>query len=131
VYCLDSNILIDFLRGDPKITAKIKGCIKTNQILYTTPIILCELYKGAFMSSKPDEAVTLINQLMVDIKLLDFNEQACYIFGKLFKDLQNKGKPTQIPDLMIGSITKAYSLILITRNKKDFTNISNLKIEVW
>ena len=48
---------------------------------------------------------------MVDIKLLDFNEQACYIFGKLFKDLQNKGKPTQIPDLMIGSITKAYSLI--------------------
>jgi predicted nucleic acid-binding protein len=41
------------------------------------------------------------------------------------------GKQTQEFDLMIASIAKENNLIVITRNKKHFEDIPDLKVEEW
>ncbi len=46
-------------------------------------------------------------------------------------ELQKKGQKTQEIDLLIGSIVLANDFTLITKNKKDFQNISRIKLIEW
>lgn len=129
MYCLDSNIVIAILRGDTALRSRVSKI--TAEDIYVTPITLCELYKGAFLAERSEEAIALVDRFMRIAKLLDFRETACIEFGKLYKELKKIGKPTQMADLLIASIVKSNNITLVTRNKKDFVNIPGLKLEVW
>ena len=48
--CLDTDIMISFLRKDPAAIEKIKGLLENNHKLTTTPINAIELYVGAHKS---------------------------------------------------------------------------------
>ncbi|MDO8428687.1 MAG: type II toxin-antitoxin system VapC family toxin [Candidatus Diapherotrites archaeon] len=129
MYCLDTNIIIAWLKGDSKIIQKISTLTKAE--IGITAITLCELYKGAYLHAQASEKVLQINELADNIFLMEFGKNACQLFGKDFLHLQKKGKMTQAMDLIIASIAKAHNATLVTRNLKDFENISELKIEVW
>lgn len=127
-YCLDTNIIIDFLRNDKKIVDLIKDI--SDDELFTTYINLCELYKGAYLSSRTESELKIIHNFINSLEILDFSEDSCDFFGKEYARLSNVGKITQESDLMIASIAKVNDLIVITRNKKHFENI-DVKIECW
>ena len=129
MYCLDSDIMIQVIRGDKELKKKIDPIEPEN--VYFTTVTLCELFKGAYKSKKKEESVQFLYEILKNYKVLSLNIRSSEIFGMDFSKLEKIGKPTQILDLMIASITKANNLILITRNKKDFENIPDLKLEVW
>ncbi|MBI4016313.1 MAG: type II toxin-antitoxin system VapC family toxin [Candidatus Aenigmarchaeota archaeon] len=124
MYCLDSNIIIDMFRGDNKLKEKINSfehyCI--------TPIVLCELFKGAYLAEKQEKALKLVEEFVHSTELLEFSGHACKIFGHNYSYLKKKGKQTQERDLMIASIAMANNAMIVTRNIKDFENIPALKI---
>ncbi len=125
-YCIDTNIIIDFFRGDHTIQSKMQGnkfCINV--------LILCELYKGAYLAAHPKEALSFVEEFAQSVEILDFNTESCEIFGELHAGLTKKGKQTQEIDLMIASIAIAHRVPLITRNKKDFVNIPGLDLIEW
>ncbi|MBI5392933.1 type II toxin-antitoxin system VapC family toxin [Candidatus Woesearchaeota archaeon] len=128
-YCLDTNVIADIFRGNNVIKLNFEKI--QNDPLFIPPIVLCELYKGAFLSNKTQDSLQFINQFRVSVHFIHFDENACLIYGKLYAYLQKKGKPTQEADLMIASIAIAHDLVLITKNGKDFANIPELKLEVW
>jgi len=118
--CLDTNIIIDLFRG--------KLSLKNSQEEYAiTPIIACELYKGAYPEVRKHEAAQ-IDELLSYTTFLEFNAEACKIFGELYAELCKKGKQTSDADLMIASICKSHDVTLVTSNKKDFENIPGLKL---
>ena len=59
------------------------------------------------------------------------DQHVCILFGKEWNRLLKIGKTTQIFDLLIASVAVINNLTLITRNRKHYENISNLKIEEW
>ncbi|MEM4397063.1 MAG: type II toxin-antitoxin system VapC family toxin [Candidatus Woesearchaeota archaeon] len=128
MYCLDTNILIDILRGDESLRSSI---FNSDLIVSTTQINVCELYKGAYLSNKPKKNIELIKNLINNIKILDINEETYFIYGKIFKELSEKGKIISELDLLIASICLSHKFILITRNIKDFENISGLIVKKW
>lgn len=125
-YCLDTNIIIDIFHGDAELKAKIDKL--EDVTICVTPINLAELFKGAYCAQKKNEALELVEDFASNAKLLAFDETSCRIFGQKYAELASQGKQTQEPDLMIASITIANNITLITRNKKDFVNISGLKM---
>ncbi len=129
MYCLDTSIIVAIFRDEKGIGNKIKG-IGPDRIFFTD-ITLCELFKGAYKSQKKDESLKLVHDFMNNFKLLSLTAVSCEIFGKDFVELTKKGKVTQELDLMIASIAKENDLIVVTRNKKHFENIPDLKIEEW
>ncbi|HLC68154.1 MAG TPA: PIN domain-containing protein [archaeon] len=129
MYCLDTDIIAFILRGDEKIKKKISS-VDPESISITT-ITLCELFKGAYKSSRAKENVSMVHDILRNYNLLSLNITSSEIYGMDFIKLEKEGKLTQVLDLMIASIAKANNLILITRNKKDFENIPDLKLEVW
>ncbi len=119
------------MRGDEQLRKTLQSHVNRGALLAITPITLCELYKGAFMSTRPVEALELISIFLEGVEVLDLFDVACMEFGKQHSTLMKKGKPTQQFDLLIGVIAKMHDHILVTRNRKDFEYIEGLKIEQW
>ncbi len=129
MYCLDTNVIVNFLRGDNLVVDKVKELAETGDI-YITPITLCELFKGIYLSSKFKQELEIFDGFMSSVLLLDFDKESCEEFGKEYIRLRKKGKTTNEFDLMIACIAKINNLILVTQDKKHFKDM-NVKVEVW
>ena len=129
MYCFDTNILVDILRGNKELKEKIVGIDKDASI-FITPISLCELYKGVFLHSKSEEKAKQVDEVVSLFGLLDFDLDSCKVFGETYRNLKVSGKLIPESDLMIAAITKANDLILITKDKEHFVN-TGVRIEAW
>ncbi len=129
MYCMDSSIMVPVLRGDRDLKRKLDS-VKSEDISFTT-ITLCELFKGAYKSSKKEEAIRLLYEILRNYRVLTLNIKSSEFFGADYTELERRGMLTQILDLMIASIAKENNLVLVTRNKKHFENIPDLKLEEW
>ena len=129
MYCLDSDAVIAHFRGDVSIKNFLNNL--SAEDLFITPVTLCELYRGVFLSSNAEKNRLLVEKLLERINILNFDITSCEIFGKIYKTLKQSGKLTQDSDLMIASICISNDATLITKNKKHFENIKSLKIKEW
>lgn len=129
MHCLDSDIMVQHFRGDYSIKERLNALPAEG--LAVTPVTLCELYRGAFLSGNPERGYALIEELLERANVLGFDIRACEIFGRIHKMLKQSGKLTQDSDLMTASICMSHNATLITRNKKHFENIKGLKVEIW
>lgn len=129
MFCLDTSVLIDLFNGIEKIKGKLESI--NNHQLCITPIILCELFKGAVHSQVTEHRLNFINAVLQQVDVLDFNEHACRIFGHDYLALKKSGKPIKDNDLMIAAMCKAHNCTIITTDKKHFSNIQGLHVEVW
>lgn len=129
MHCLDSDIIIEYLRGNESIKSNIENLEKYE--FFITSINLCELYRGAFLSQNSERAIGLINKFLETVNILDFDVYSCELYGKVYAELKKIGRLTQDSDLMIAAICIANNKILITKNKKHFEKIKGLKVEEW
>ena len=129
MYCLDTDILIEYLRGNKEVVDKLATFYNRGVGLFTTFVNLCELYKGVYLSRNKDKEEADINILLYTIKPLQMDQHSCIFFGKEWCRLQKAGKQTQALDLMIASVVAINNLTLITRNRKHYENIDGLNVE--
>ncbi|MDP3729011.1 MAG: type II toxin-antitoxin system VapC family toxin [bacterium] len=127
-YSLDTNIIIDLLDGNKEVSEKIEKLENENKGFSITPIVLSELYKGAFLGNKKEETLLLIENFLKSVTLLRFEKEACKIFGEKYAELKKIGRITEESDLIIASICMTENEILVTRNYKHFKNIKGLKV---
>lgn len=125
--CLDSDIIIDFLRGEKEATKFIKqhdDCCT----LATTTINIFELYRGAYNSKKTNKNLDQMEELIRNLFVLNFTPQAAQIAAKIDIELSNKGMPIDPRDLFIASTAKTFNFAVKTNNKKHFERIPGLTI---
>ena len=67
-------------------------------------------------------------QLRFDRRILPFDLATTTIWGSICGDLEKKGKPVSVIDVMIAATAIQHKLTIITRNDKDFCNISGAKL---
>ncbi|MEE8403480.1 MAG: type II toxin-antitoxin system VapC family toxin, partial [Candidatus Hydrothermarchaeaceae archaeon] len=67
---IDSDILIEHLRGNQETTAKIRFMEEEGEYLYTTPINSFELYYGAYKSKKVEKNIRAVDELLKRLMLL-------------------------------------------------------------
>ena len=126
--CIDTDILIDFLRNESTAVKKINELKDKNVELSTTTINSFELLKGA-LRSKQKDAKEGTNKLLNNLEILDFNFNASEEAAKIFEDLRLKGRLIDPLDLLIAAIVITNNETLMTRNVKHFERIKTLKLE--
>ncbi|MBD3229485.1 MAG: PIN domain-containing protein [Candidatus Lokiarchaeota archaeon] len=127
--CLDSNILIDFLRGKTEALKLLKEL--ENESFSTTTINVFELLYGAKISEKQEDNVDEVKKLIKSFNIFSFDYKACEEASSILKILKDDGNLIDIRDAFIAGICKSNGLELITKNIKHFKNISGLKIEKY
>ncbi len=127
LYCLDTNIIIDIFRGDDTLKTRL---IELSNIhtFSITPIALSELFRGAYLAQNQQEMLALIENFIQGVALLSFDTNTCKLYGQKYSELKKHGKLTSEFDLMIGCIALAHNAVLITRNPRDFANITGLSV---
>ena len=129
MYCLDTSVAIDFLNGDQKTREKIAWLKAKGVVLSTTPLTLCELYEGAFLSKQLEKNTDTIESFSRTLNLLSFDEQSAFLFGKIKAELKKTGKPAPAFDLAIAAIAIRHENTVLTHDK-GFLKIPGLKIEL-
>ena len=120
--CLDSDVIIDFLRGDKETVKRIFE-IKGSETLLTTSINSFEIIRGSIRLNY-EKGISFINSL----KILNFDFESSKKAAEIFEKLREKGESIDPLDLMIASVAIINNEPLITRNISHFSRIKELKI---
>ena len=123
--CLDTDVLVDILRGSQQTVEKIKK-LEEKFDLTTTTINVFELYFGAFKSRKVN--VKAVDELAERLEPLKLTEFSAKISGKIVAELERKGKPIDFRDAMIAGIALENGAVVYTRNVEHFKRVEGLKL---
>lgn len=125
---VNSNYLIDYLRGKNYTKKFIDNVRKRNIEASISVITLFELFTGAFLSSNQVKRLEEVELLIQWFNIADINKEVVYVASKIFVDLKSKGKLVDIRDILIVSCAVYHNLSLLTKNKEHFKNIEELKL---
>lgn len=129
IYCLDTDILIEYLRGSEAVRRRIQSLTDKDSIglIWLT---FYEFFKGIFVSGKLGEE-KFLQELRQTCIILEPSYEAAKIGGQIYAALKKEGKLINDADILIASIVKAHEAVLVTNNEGHFSRIEGLKIENW
>lgn len=129
-YMLDTNALIAAARHpDWPIRARIRQHLGSD--LCISVITYAELEYGIRKSAQPDRNRVAINQLLLGIRILDFDQRAAAHFGDIIADLERRGQRIGDRDTLIAAHARATGCTLVTHNTREFSRVVDLIIEDW
>ncbi len=123
---LDSDILIDFLRGE-KETVSIVGKLEEGYDLATTSINLFELYFGAYKTGRAGN-IRAVDELAERLEISDLTKKSAMISAKIIAELESAGKAIDVRDALIAGVVVENKASLLTKNTKHFSRISQLRL---
>ena len=136
-YLLDTNVISEIRKPSPNQNVVLKF-MKNKNFSDISAITWAESLTGLkrMPEGKKKEALsTFYNEIIYEqFEIIPFDQHAATIYSDLYPKLESIGKlPTEF-DLQIASIAIANNMILVTRNTKDFaqiSSVSNLMLENW
>ena len=120
--CLDSDIIINFLRKNPE-TKRIID--ELGEEFYTTQINTFEVWSGRL---KHEEST--IKDVLDSLIKIDFNENSALKAGDIQIKLKESGDLIDFRDLFIASICIVNNLELLTNNKKHFERLKKFGLKL-
>lgn len=130
MYMLDTNAIIMAVRHpDWDISRKIKEHIGND--LCISSITYGELEYGIKKSKDPGKNRMAITEILLGIKIIDFDSVAAAHFGDIFADLEQRGMRIGDRDMLIAGHARSKDCTLITNNIREFSRVANLKYEDW
>ncbi len=129
IYCLDTDVLIEYFRGNESVKRKIES-LPERDIIGLTWLSFYEFFKGIFVSEKLDEEKFLEGLAQTCI-ILEESYETARIGGRIYASLKKNGRIINDADILIASIVKSYNAVLVTNNEEHFSRIDGLQIENW
>ncbi|MGK7938064.1 MAG: type II toxin-antitoxin system VapC family toxin [Xenococcaceae cyanobacterium] len=128
MYLLDTNICIAILKKNENAVYNFR---LKYQDCYLSTLVLAELYKGVYCSTKVEKNLTHLSQFERQLPKVIFDKQAALEFGKIQGELRKIGKPTGHLDALLAGVARSRDDVLVTDNTRHFINIKNLNLENW
>jgi len=130
MYFLDTNTCVYFLNGKYE---SIK-----DKILSTPPygisipsVVKAELLLGAYKSIKRNQNIEKVEKFLDPFEIVPFTDLITYVYAEIRSETEKKGEIVGPNDLLIASIVKFHTGILVTNNGAEFKRIKGLKTENW
>src|SRR3990167_11068073 len=129
-FMLDTNIVIDFLRGKKSIVEKIGRILP--QGIGISAISLAELYHGVYKSSRPKYNLEKVDEFISvpEISVVDLDKQIAKHYGKMLAELESGGIKLAEIDMLIAATAGANGLKILTEDKKHFSRLVKFGIKV-
>ncbi len=126
MYLIDTDIIIEYLRGNKIVVKRLIDLL--NKRLFITTISIAELFYGIYQSSKVKENHEKFRDFLSNVEILTIEFENCKTFGKIKSKLKKEGNLIDNLDLFIACICLDNNLTLVTNNEKHFRRLKDLKI---
>lgn len=114
-FLLDSSVLIDYLRANPEVVAKLNALAAANEALGVCAINVAEVFAGM---REPEQSVT--EEWLSSLDWHDITYDVAQAAGEEQASLRRAGRNVDLADVMIGCVARANAAVLLTDNVKDF-----------
>ncbi len=127
-YCLDTDVLVDLLRGREPSVSAVRALEHSLAEIATTAITAFELYYGALKSSRVQENMAAVRELLDRLEVIDLDEGVAELAARHLARLESRGQPIELADLFIGCAALSRGMALVTRNVDHFRRIEGLRV---
>ena len=128
-YLLDTNVIVDLLRGAPESLISKLRTIGLNSCAIAD-ITKYELYCGVFESKNACDNFTRVLEALSELEVIPSSD--AYMTAAAQKaELYSKGTPIEDFDLLIGCTALCSERVLLTKNVKHMSRIEYLDIETY
>ncbi|MCB9202747.1 MAG: PIN domain-containing protein [Flavobacteriales bacterium] len=124
-YILDTNIVIEYLRGNQKAVTFIE---KNEKLIAIPAIVIGELLYGAYNSSEPNKHLTIINKFIQYFTILEINTVISNEYGRLKSILKSKGNPIPENDIWIAASTCLNENTILVSNDNHFAQLKEIEV---
>ncbi|MEE9431981.1 MAG: type II toxin-antitoxin system VapC family toxin [Melioribacteraceae bacterium] len=129
-YMLDTNICIYIIKNKPiKVLNKFKK-IDPKDVCISS-ITSSELWFGVYKSLSFEKNAIALEQFLSPLTILEYDNSAAKVYGKVRSQLEKKGKVIGGMDLLIAAHALSLELTLITNNTKEFKRVEGLNVSNW
>ncbi|HLT00787.1 MAG TPA: type II toxin-antitoxin system VapC family toxin [Geminicoccaceae bacterium] len=132
---LDTNVLSELAkpRPDPQVVAWAR---RSAAALMVPTIAVAEMAYGIeklARGRRREDLLRALRRLVVEFadRLLDFNVDAAWAYGRILAGARSAGRPMAVPDAAIAAIAQVNGCALATRNVKDFTTTGLEVVDPW
>jgi tRNA(fMet)-specific endonuclease VapC len=129
-YMLDTNICIGLIRNKPhSLIQRLTACDLGE--VGVSSITIAKLAHGANKSDQVEKNLSALEQFLLPIEIVDFDQRASAAYGFIRAFLEREGKTIGSMDILIGAHALSLGVTLVTNNVNEFQRIPKLKIEDW
>ncbi len=125
-YLVDSDWLIDVRANIPSARETINR-LSTDGIAASI-ITVGELYDGAIGSADSATALESLRRFLVTFPVLSLDDATMELFARIRVSLRRQGLLIPDLDLLIAATALSYNLTLLSRNRRHFQRIPDLKL---
>ena len=132
---IDSNIIIDFLKGEKKVVEYISEIITKNTPIFISTITVYEVFLGIIANKylkngRPHVVNDLLknyNQLLQTCSILNFTKESAEHAAELYAQSQGKGITIKQNDCKIAGCALSFGISkVITNDEDDFMKIKQI-----
>ncbi len=128
-YLLDTNICIYVINEHP--AQVLQRLVQAGrESLAISTVTVAELAFGVAKSTRADSRAKLENFLS-KFPIVDWDQDAAWIYGNVRKDLEAKGQRIGERDLLLACQALALDATMVTNNTREFERIEGLRLENW
>jgi tRNA(fMet)-specific endonuclease VapC len=127
VRLLDSNTIIQYVKGHEGVIAKVKSAVE----IAVPSIVVYEIEVGTIQSKQTGRRRRILSELFQEIEVVPFDSSAALAAARIRCELEARGEGIGPLDTLIAGIAVSRGAILITSNVSEFKRIKGLRIEDW
>ena len=129
MYLLDTNICIYIINEQP--AQVVQRLIQAGrESLAISTVTVAELDFGIAQSKREGSSIKLEN-LLSQFPIVDWNQEAAWMYGNVRKALEAKGQRIGERDLLLACQALALDATMVTNNTREFERVDGLKWENW
>ncbi len=129
-FLLDTDICSYLMRRRfPKLIERVRA-FEPNDLKISV-VTAFELRYGAKKSPRPAHFNEVIDRLLANLKVLDFDLAAAHHSASIRAELTAKGTPIGAYALQIAGHARSLEATLVTNNVGEFRRVQGLKVENW
>ena len=129
-YLLDSGTVSDFVKGQPKVLARVKATSQ-NQIAVSALTRMEVDYGLALNAERAKKLAPMLNAFFSTVATLPFDEADPQAAAAIRAALKTRGQPIGAYDVLIAGTGLARGLVVVTSNVGEFKRVSGLRVEDW
>lgn len=127
-FLIDTNILIDFFKGNQVIKTKL-----AQEEVLVPSIVIGELFYGAYSSgvlANKKKRLAEVTTFIDSYPVLELGKTTAQYYGNLKSQLKSSGTPIPENDLWIAALALEHGIVLVTSDQH-FDYIKDLKTVKW